>query len=81
LAHMDKVGAKTVEPCLRAEDADMQRLPWTDPNNFNAGYVMRSQHQMHLRGDRMPWQHHFEYEEERQTIPELSPDAEVLVYR
>lgn len=81
LAHMEKVGAKTVEPRLRAEDADMQRLPWTDPNNFNAGYVMRSQHQMHMRGDRMPWQHHFEYEEERKTIPELSPDAEVLVYR
>jgi monooxygenase len=81
LAHMEKVGAKTVEPRLRAEDADMQRLPWTDPNNFNAGYVMRSQHQMHMRGDRMPWQHHFEYQEESKTLPALNPDAEVLAYR
>lgn len=40
---MAERGASTVVPQLRPEDEDMPMLPWSDPENFNAGYVMRSQ--------------------------------------
>jgi hypothetical protein len=28
--------------------------PWSDPENFNAGYVVRSQHILFKQGDREP---------------------------
>ena len=42
LVHMAALGASTVTPQLRPEDADMPILPWFDPENFNPGYLMRS---------------------------------------
>ncbi len=41
---MEIEGATMVTPTLRPEDAGMQIRPWSDPENFNAGYVLRSQH-------------------------------------
>jgi cation diffusion facilitator CzcD-associated flavoprotein CzcO len=69
LDHMAARGARTVVPTLRPEDADMPLLPWADPENFNPGYVMRSQHLMFKRGDREPWTHLHEYVEELQKLP------------
>ena len=80
LQHMDSKGAGTVVPTLRPEDADMPILPWSDSKNFNAGYVMRSQHLMHGRGDREPWSHHLEYYEERDSLPSVDLDDGVLLY-
>ena len=34
-------GARSVTPTLRPEDADMEIRPWSEPENFNSGYVMR----------------------------------------
>jgi monooxygenase len=81
LAHMAEKGADVVVPTLRPEDADMPLLPWADPENFNPGYVMRSQHMMFKRGDREPWTHLHEYVEERTTLPEADLDDGTLVYR
>ncbi|HEX2551460.1 MAG TPA: NAD(P)/FAD-dependent oxidoreductase, partial [Nocardioidaceae bacterium] len=39
---MREKGASVVTPTLPAAEADMPRRPWSDPENFNAGYVMRS---------------------------------------
>lgn len=55
LAHMDERGATMVTPTLRADEADMPLRPWTDPDDFNPGYLMRSIHKVPRQGDRMPW--------------------------
>jgi cation diffusion facilitator CzcD-associated flavoprotein CzcO len=80
LAHMQDKGATTVVPTLRAEDADMQLRPWSDPDNFNAGYVMRSQHFLFRQGNREPWTHMLEYEQERDVLPAADLDDGTLVY-
>jgi monooxygenase len=74
LAHMGERGATTVVPALRPEDRDMPLLPWSLPENFNAGYVLRSQDRMFRQGDRDPWKHMYEYEHERVALP--SADVE-----
>jgi hypothetical protein len=73
--------ATMVVPTLRPRDADMQLRPWSDPENFNAGYVMRSQHILFKQGDREPWTHMLEHEEERQILPAADLDDGTLVYR
>jgi cation diffusion facilitator CzcD-associated flavoprotein CzcO len=80
LTKMDEQGTPVVVPQLRPEDADMPLLDWSDPENFNPGYVMRSQHRMFKRGDREPWTHHKEYTEERAILPTADLD-DGLVYR
>jgi cation diffusion facilitator CzcD-associated flavoprotein CzcO len=73
-------GATMVVPTLRPEDADMQLRPWSDPENFNPGYVMRSQHLLFKQGDRVPWTHLLEHEQEREILPEADLDDGTLVY-
>ncbi|WP_448620197.1 flavin-containing monooxygenase [Geodermatophilus sp. URMC 65] len=80
LAHMQEQGATVVVPTLRPEDADMPLRPWADPENFNAGYVMRSMHLMFKQGDREPWTHLLEYAQERTTLPAADLDDESLLY-
>jgi cation diffusion facilitator CzcD-associated flavoprotein CzcO len=80
LAHMAEKSASVVVPTLRPEDADMPLLPWADPENFNPGYVMRSQHLMYKQGDREPWTHLHEYAEERQMLPAADLDDGTLAY-
>jgi monooxygenase len=42
LATMRDKGATMVVPALRPQETDMPLLPWSDPENFSPGYVMRS---------------------------------------
>ncbi len=81
LANMQEKGAAMVVPTLRPQDADMRLLPWSDPENFNSGYVMRSQHILFKQGDREPWTHMLEHEEEREILPAADLDDGTLVYR
>ncbi|MGY1711873.1 flavin-containing monooxygenase [Geodermatophilus sp. SYSU D00758] len=81
LEHMREKGATVVVPTLRPEDADMEIRPWSDPENFNAGYVLRSQHVLFKQGDREPWTHMLEYEQEREALPEADLEDGSLVYR
>jgi cation diffusion facilitator CzcD-associated flavoprotein CzcO len=80
LANMQEKGATMVVPTLRTEDADMPVRPFSDPENFNAGYVMRSQHILFKQGDREPWTHMLEHEQERQILPVADLDDGTLVY-
>jgi monooxygenase len=73
--------ATTVVPTLRPEDADMALRPWSDPENFNAGYVLRSQHLLFKQGDREPWTHMLEHDEEVELLPKADLDDGSLVYR
>jgi cation diffusion facilitator CzcD-associated flavoprotein CzcO len=73
--------ATAVVPTLRPEDADMTVRPWSDPENFNAGYVLRSQHLLFKQGDREPWTHMLEHDEEVELLPKADLDDGSLVYR
>ncbi|WP_343946187.1 NAD(P)/FAD-dependent oxidoreductase [Pseudonocardia zijingensis] len=79
--HMRDAGAATVVPRLRPEEQDMPLRPWSDPENFNAGYVMRSQHLMFKQGDREPWTHMLEHEQEQEILPKADLADGSLVYR
>ena len=69
LANMGDKGATMVVPPCDPQDADMPLRPWCDPENFNAGYVMRSQHILFKQGDREPWTHMLEHEQELEILP------------
>jgi len=78
---MREKGASVVTPTLPPTEADMPRRPWSDPENFNAGYVMRSQHLLYKQGDHEPWTHMQEHEEERELLAKADLDDGTLVYR
>jgi len=78
--HMAERGATTVVPRLRPQDEGMALRPWSDPENFNAGYVMRSQDRMFRQGDRDPWTHMHEHDHERVVLPQADLD-DGLEYR
>jgi cation diffusion facilitator CzcD-associated flavoprotein CzcO len=78
---MQDKGASTVVPTLRPEDAGMQVRPWSDPEDFNAGYVMRSQHVLFRQGDREPWTHMMEHGPEAELLPKVDLDDGTLAYR
>jgi monooxygenase len=81
LEDMRDKGATMVVPVLPPEDADMQLRPWADPENFNSGYVMRSQHLLFKQGDREPWTHQHEHEQEREILPRADLDDGTLEFR
>ncbi|MCF7550599.1 NAD(P)/FAD-dependent oxidoreductase [Pseudonocardia sp. WMMC193] len=69
MRHMDESGLHTVTPKLRPTDADMPLRPWSDLDNFNPGYVQRSQDRMFGQGDREPWLHMHEHDVDRVELP------------
>jgi cation diffusion facilitator CzcD-associated flavoprotein CzcO len=80
LDHMEAKGAARVTPTLRADEADLPRLPWMDPDNFNPGYLMRAMHLLPKRLDRPEWQHTQDYWLEKTTIPGADLDDGCLVF-
>jgi monooxygenase len=81
MAKMQEKAATMVVPTLRPEEVDMPLRPWSDPENFSSGYVMRSLHIMYKQGDREPWTHLAEHQEERESLPAADLDDGTLVYR
>lgn len=81
LAHMDELGARVVVPELRAEERDMERRPWIDPENFNAGYITRNLDRMPAQGAGGPWRHVQDYETDRRELPLVDLDDGTLVYK
>ena len=81
LNHMGEKGVRQVEVALRAGEHNMPRGPWIDPENFNAGYVMRGQHQLPQSGDNPEWQHTQDYWSEKDVFPTIDLEDEVFRYR
>jgi cation diffusion facilitator CzcD-associated flavoprotein CzcO len=81
LTNMQDKGATMVVPTLRPQETHMQLRPFCDPENFNSGYVMRSQHLLFKQGDHDPWTHMLEHDEEREILPTADLDDGTLVYR
>jgi hypothetical protein len=77
---MQAKGATKVVPTLRPEDAGMQIRPWSDPETFNSGYVLRSQHVLFRQGDHEPWTHMIEHEQEQEILPKADLEDGSLVY-
>ena len=68
LATMEAKGATRVVPTLRPEDEGMELGLWVDPDNFNPGYLMRTQHRMPKRGDKEPWTFGATYSDEKAQL-------------
>ena len=81
LKHMQKKGMKTVEVAIPEKDADMEILPWIDPENFNPGYLLRGMHLMPKRGSKPQWAHTQDYWLEKKELPEVDLDGPEFVYR
>lgn len=80
LNHMETLGVTKVTPQLRPEDAEMQILPWIDPENFNPGYLTRSMHLLPSRSDKPEWQHSQDYWSEKDILPMADLDDGCLIY-
>ncbi len=81
LNHMAEKGAEVVTPQLREADKAMPARPFVDPENFNAGYLMRNMHIMPKQGDRQPWIFSQDYYTEKDEIPAADLDDGTLEYR
>jgi len=77
---MDAKGATVVTPQLRDEDADMELLPWVDPDNFNPGYINRGQHLLPRQGTNGPWRHSQDYWSEKDELPVADLDDGALIF-
>jgi cation diffusion facilitator CzcD-associated flavoprotein CzcO len=80
LTHMKRRGAQRVTVALRAQDREMPLGPWIEPENFNAGYLLRGLHLLPQCGDKPEWQHTQDYWSERTAFPAIDLDDEVFVY-
>jgi monooxygenase len=82
LEHMDTRGATMVVPALREAEASMPLRPWTDPDDFSPGYLMRGLHQVPRQGDRMPWRGtDVGYYDEREILPAADLDDGTLIFK
>jgi monooxygenase len=81
MASMRAKDATMVVPALPPDEADMPLRAWSDPEDFNAGYVMRSSHILFKQGDRQPWIHLLEHQEERDILPTADLDDGTLRFR
>jgi len=80
LGHMEAKQSRMVQVALRPEDADMEILPWIDPENFNPGYLMRGMHLLPKRGSKPEWQHTQDYWAEKDAFPAIDLDGAEFVY-
>lgn len=80
LKHMKDKGVSEVVPALRAEDRDMEILPWGDPDDFNPNYLLRSMHLMPKRGDKPDWMHTQDYWLEKEELPLIDLDDAAFKY-
>ena len=71
LAHMDRIGATSVEPGLRAEDAGMRLEPFFDMADFHPHYLQRSLHLLPRAGNKPEWRHTQDYWREKMDLPAI----------
>ena len=81
LAHLDELGATSVEPRLRPQDEAMAIGPYIDPANFNPGYAQRSREIMANSGSTAEWQLDLDFWHEASVLPTVDLNDDRLVYR
>jgi monooxygenase len=75
LRHMDDKHATTVTPSLRPADAEMERRPFCDPENFSPRLHHAIEDILFKLGSGEPWTHMLEYHPERETLPNADLDG------
>ena len=81
LPHMKATGARSVEVALGPRIATCRILPWTDPEDFNPGYLTRDLHLLPKRGDKPEWMHNQDYWSEKDDLPAIDLADAAFVYR
>ena len=76
IRRMDELGMRKCVPELRDKDRDMPALPWID--DFPAGYMQRSMHLLPRQGDRDPWRHTQNFDEDVRLVRKAPVDDDVL---
>jgi hypothetical protein len=59
----------------------MEMYPWIDEEEFNPGYMQRGKDLMPKRGADAPWSFNADYYTEKDQLPLVDLDEDVLVYR
>ncbi len=80
LNHMDEIGVRQCTPRLRPEDAGLNGKAFIDPDDFAPGYMRRGTHRLPKQGDHGPWTNCQDYFKEKDIIPALTFDDDVLVF-
>jgi cation diffusion facilitator CzcD-associated flavoprotein CzcO len=80
LQHMDAVAARKVTVKIPAPYDKLPPLPWSDPENFNPGYLVRGMHLLPKRLDCPDWQHTQDYWSECERFPLIDLTGDVFVY-
>lgn len=80
LNHMDGRQAGVVKPELRAEDLNMEKHGFIDPDDFNPGYIQRGGHLMPNQGDHAPWVFSQDYYTEKDELPVADLEDGTLQY-
>jgi len=78
LAYMRDHGVTRVMPKLRPEDADMAIGPWSDPEDFNPGYLLRTLHIFPKSGNKPEWRHSQDYTFESVEFPKIKFDDPIF---
>ena len=81
LTHMNDRGARRVEVTLRAEDQDMELLPWQDTESFNPSYLLRAMPFLPKSGAKPEWHHSQDYWEDSRVIPAIDLDGDEFIYQ
>lgn len=71
LEFMRDNGVKRIVPRLRPEDRDMPIGPWSDPKDFNPGYLLRSMDLLPKSGNKPEWRHSQDYTFEKAAFPKI----------
>lgn len=80
LNKMDAEGLTKISVELGPDEANMERLPWIDPDDFNPGYFNRAMHLLPKRLDKFEWRHSQDYALEKELLPLASLEEPALVY-
>ena len=80
LNYMDEKGVKQCTPTLRSEDAGINGKGFIDPDDFSPGYMRRGVHRLPKQSDHGPWVNSQDYYSEKDIIPNLEFDDDVLVF-
>jgi cation diffusion facilitator CzcD-associated flavoprotein CzcO len=80
LNKMDDEGVSVCTPTLREQDRAMAVRPWIEEDEFNAGYLQRSMHLLPKQGGNEPWEFCRDYYIEKDMLPAIDLNEDVLVY-
>jgi hypothetical protein len=72
-------GADVVEPVLAEGDAGA-RGPWTDPEDFNPGYLLRDLDRLPKTGPGEAWRHSQNYWADKDAFPAIDLDDPAFRY-